>query len=82
MSLLTPEELEKLTGAESLFASPIPVQSMSSDEFMPEPQTPGQREFEGAALAECAIRRGREAVETAKLLVENGERFKIGRAHV
>jgi hypothetical protein len=47
MSLLTPEELEKLQGAESLFPSPIPVQSMSSDEFMPSPQTPGQREFEG-----------------------------------
>ena len=38
MSLLTPEELEKLTGAESLFPSPIPVQSLSSDEFMPAPR--------------------------------------------
>ena len=47
MSFLTPEELEKLTGAESLFPSPIPVQSLSSDEFMPGPQTPQQREFEG-----------------------------------
>jgi hypothetical protein len=47
MSLLTPEELEKLQGAESLFPSPIPVQSLSSDEFMPSPQTPKQREFEG-----------------------------------
>ena len=47
MSLLTPEELEKLTGAETLFRSPIPVQSLSSDEFMPGPQTPRQREFEG-----------------------------------
>jgi predicted TIM-barrel fold metal-dependent hydrolase len=46
MSFLTPEELEKLQGAESLFPSPIPVQNMSSDEFMPSPQTPGQREFE------------------------------------
>jgi len=46
MSFLTPEELEKLTGAESLFPSPIPVQSLSSDEFMPSPQTPRQREFE------------------------------------
>ncbi len=57
MSLLTPEELEKLTGAESLFASPIPVQSLSSDEFMPSPQTRRQQEFEvrvkaiGARLA-------------------------------
>src|SRR5688500_310915 len=57
MSLLTPEELEQLTGAESLFPSPIPVQSFSSDEFMPGPQSPRQREFEarvkdiGARLA-------------------------------
>jgi len=47
MSLLSPEELAKLEGAETLFRSPIPVQSMSSDEFMPGPQTPQQKEFEG-----------------------------------
>ena len=46
MSFLTPEELARLAGAETLFRSPIPVQSLSSDEFMPSPQTPGQREFE------------------------------------
>ena len=46
MSLLSPEEFEKLTPADSLFASPIPVQSVSSDEFMPAPQTARQREFE------------------------------------
>ena len=46
MSLLSPEELQRLSSAESLFASPIPVQSVSSDEFMPSPQTPRQREFE------------------------------------
>ncbi len=34
MSMLSPEELEKLSSAESLFPSPIPVQSVSSDEFM------------------------------------------------
>src|SRR5262245_15188930 len=44
--MLSPEELQKLILAESLFPSPIPVQSVSSDEFMPEPQTPRQREFE------------------------------------
>ena len=44
--MLSPEELARLTSAESLFASPIPVQSVSSDEFMPGPQTPRQREFE------------------------------------
>ena len=46
MSMLSPEELERLTPAESLFPSPIPVQSVSSDEFMPGPQTRMQREFE------------------------------------
>ena len=57
MSLLTAEELEQLAGAETLFRSPIPVQSLSSDEFMPAPQSPKQCEFEarvkdiGARLA-------------------------------
>jgi uncharacterized protein len=46
MSMLSPEELDKLSSAESLFASPIPVQSVSSDEFMPALQTSKQREFE------------------------------------
>ena len=46
MSLLSPEELARLSSAESLFPSPIPVQSVSSDEFMPAPQTGRQREFE------------------------------------
>jgi predicted TIM-barrel fold metal-dependent hydrolase len=47
MSMLSPEELAGLSPAEStLFPSPIPVQSVSSDEFMPLPQTPRQREFE------------------------------------
>jgi uncharacterized protein len=46
MSMLSPNESTKLSSAESLFPSPIPVQSVSSDEFMPVPQTPRQREFE------------------------------------
>jgi len=46
MSLLIPEELAQLEGAETLFRAPIPVQSLSSDEFMPGPQTPKQKEFE------------------------------------
>jgi predicted TIM-barrel fold metal-dependent hydrolase len=44
--MLTPEEIEKLVGAETLFRSPIPVQFVSSDEFMPSPQSPQQKEFE------------------------------------
>jgi predicted TIM-barrel fold metal-dependent hydrolase len=52
MSLLTPEELERLSPAESsLFRSPIPVQSVSSDEFMPAPQSARQREFEARIKA-------------------------------
>ena len=47
MSLLSEEMLAQLAPAEStLFPSPIPVQSVSSDEFLPGPQTPRQREFE------------------------------------
>src|SRR5579871_6914853 len=44
--MLTPEELAKLSPAEELFPSPIPVQFVSSDEYMPAPQTPQQKEFE------------------------------------
>jgi len=44
--MLTPEELEKLSGAETLFPSPIPVQFVSSDEYMPSPQSAKQKEFE------------------------------------
>ena len=46
MNKLSPKELQRLTSAESLFPSPIPVQSVTSDEFMPAPQTARQREFE------------------------------------
>jgi predicted TIM-barrel fold metal-dependent hydrolase len=55
--MLTPEELEKLSGAETLFPSPIPVQFVSSDEYMPSPQSAQQKQFEarikemGASLA-------------------------------
>src|SRR5499426_627846 len=57
MGFLTDDEVAQLSPAESLFPSPIPVQFVSSDEFMPSPQTPKQREFEarvkelGAQLA-------------------------------
>jgi uncharacterized protein len=47
MGLLSDEELKQLLPAEtSAFPSPIPTQSVSSDEFMPAPQTAKQREFE------------------------------------
>src|SRR5262245_38757490 len=56
-TMLTPEELAQLEGAETLFPSPIPVQCASSDEYMPSPQSARQKEFEarvkqiGAELA-------------------------------
>ena len=47
MSMLSPEELASLLPAESsLFPAPIPVQCVSSDEFMPQEQTPKQKEYE------------------------------------
>ena len=47
MGLLGSKELRQLLPAEtSAFPSPIPTQSVSSDEFMPAPQTAKQREFE------------------------------------
>ena len=56
--MLTPEELEKCLPAEEHgYPSPVPTQIVSSDEYMPSPQTEKQREFEarvkeyGAELA-------------------------------
>jgi predicted TIM-barrel fold metal-dependent hydrolase len=47
MGFLTSTELKQLLPAEtSAFPAPIPTQSVSSDEFMPAPQTEKQREFE------------------------------------
>jgi uncharacterized protein len=69
--MLTPEELEKLSGAESLFPSPIPVQFVSSDEYMPAAQTPQQKAFEarikstGAQLAKKLGMTRRKFLKTA-----------------
>ena len=47
MSMLSPEELAALMPAESsIYPAPIPVQSVSSDEFAPGPQTQKQKEYE------------------------------------
>jgi uncharacterized protein len=52
MGLLSDEELKLLLPAETAaFPSPIPTQSVSSDEFMPAPQTKKQREFEARIKA-------------------------------
>jgi len=47
MNLLDPKELKRLLPAEThSYAAPIPTQSVSSDEFMPRPQTQAQRRVE------------------------------------
>jgi predicted TIM-barrel fold metal-dependent hydrolase len=62
MGLLDPEELRRLLPAEGhSYAAPIPTQSVSSDEFMPAPQTRRQRQVEvrvRALGAELATRHG------------------------
>ena len=45
--MLSPDDLDQLMPAETTrFRSPIPTQSVSSDEFLPTPQTAKQKEFE------------------------------------
>lgn len=60
--MLTNEELARLAPAEtSLYPCPIPTQCVSSDEYMPCPQTDEQREFEARVMeygAELARRQG------------------------
>jgi len=52
MGFLSDRELAELTPAETtLFPSPIPVQCVSSDEFVPAPQTRRQKEFEARVKA-------------------------------
>src|SRR6185369_16305299 len=62
MNLLNAQELRRLLPAETAaFASPIPTQHVSSDEFMPVAQTPSQRQVEARVKAlggELARRHG------------------------
>ena len=51
MSWLSQDEMSRLDSAESIFPSPIPVQSVSSDEFMPAPQSVRQKAFEARVKA-------------------------------
>ena len=51
MTWLSPEEHAQLDSAESIFASPIPVRPISSDEFMPARQSARQKEFEARLKA-------------------------------
>src|SRR5262249_53264440 len=59
MKMLTDEMISGYSPAETAsFASPVPTQIVSSDEFPPVPQTPGQRAVE-ARLKELAGRMAR-----------------------
>src|SRR2546423_11408405 len=59
MKFLTDEQLRELQPAESAsFPSPVPTQIVSSDEYMPVPQTEKQREVE-ARLKELSDRLAR-----------------------
>jgi predicted TIM-barrel fold metal-dependent hydrolase len=56
MHFLSDEEMTELVGAEAAaFPSPVPTQIVSSDEYLPSPQTPQQKEVE-ARLTEMADR--------------------------
>jgi len=56
MKFLTDEQLSKLLPAEtSSFPSPVPTQIVSSDEYMPVPQSAKQRQVE-ARLKELSDR--------------------------
>ena len=72
MGMLSAEEIATLASAESLFPSPIPVQSVSSDEFMPAPQTPRQREFEARVKDDGHAHGQAPGDEPAALLPDRG----------
>ena len=74
MSMLDPRELSTLLPAEtSSFPSPIPTQFVSSDEFLPGPQTENQKQrrsaHQGARQPELAKHQG---MTRAAVLQERG----------
>ena len=77
MSLLDPREIAELAPAEtSAFPAPIPTQFVSSDEFLPGPQTENQRRVEarikalGSQLARHQVDAGQFQRATTRLEVE------------
>ncbi|HTA67530.1 MAG TPA: hypothetical protein VK776_04605, partial [Bryobacteraceae bacterium] len=51
MHFLNDDELNQLQGAEeAAFPSPVPTQVVSSDEYLPSPQTPQQKEVEARLI--------------------------------
>jgi hypothetical protein len=66
MGFLSAEELQQLLPAETFaYPSPIPTQSVSSDEFMPAPQTKKQREFEARSKNSAASWRANKVCPAA-----------------
>ena len=52
MRFLTSEQMKQLLPAEEAsFPSPVPTQIVSSEEYMPVPQTPRQKEVEARLVA-------------------------------
>jgi len=59
MRLLCDDELKAVRPSETAaFPGPIPTQSVSSDEFMPAPQTDNQRRVEKDGAARSNLRYG------------------------
>src|SRR5260370_32479154 len=51
MHFLNDQEMTELLGAEeAAFPSPVPTQVVSSDEYLPSPQTPQQKEVEARLI--------------------------------
>ena len=51
MHFLSDDELKQLAGAEeAAFPSPVPTQIVSSDEYLPSPQTREQKQVEGRLI--------------------------------
>ncbi len=70
MNLLDPEELARLLPAEThAYPGPIPTQPVSSDEFVPGPQTPAQRQVQ-ARLADLGDRLARRQGLTRRRLFQ------------
>jgi hypothetical protein len=74
MRAIGPEQMKDLLPAEEVqFASPIPMQIVSSDEYLPAPQTAAQREVE-ARLQGARRFAGRKARRQPATILPNRRR--------
>ena len=84
--MLTPEELKQVLPAETCaYPSPIPTQNVSSDEYMPCPQTEKQREFEARVQGVRRRARAEAGHDPPRVLqdgLRNGRRFPRDERHV